>query len=494
MRIEDLFYHIPALEKIHWNPHRQITQITSDSRAVANGHLFVACSGTRMDGHDFIGQAVMAGASVVVCERLPDFNLPQHIVFVKVADARSCLTKLLNRFYHCPDKKVKLIGVTGTNGKTTTAQLLYRMLRQKAKAAYIGTIEYELPSVKIQALNTTPGPEILIPLLAQMHNESVEYCVMEISSHALEQGRISGLQFEMAVFTQLTQDHLDYHITMERYYQAKRSFFMEVPGPAKMLINRDCLYGRRLLDENLQAKSYSLHHSADFEADHVQTEMTGSSFHLHYPGGDIQFRIPLIFQHNVYNSLAVLGALSLLGYDPAEFREDMENMEGIAGRLEKVTQNEEFQVFVDYAHTPDAFENVLSQAIKLKKNRILTLFGCGGDRDREKRPLMAKVAVHYSDVTVFTSDNPRSEDPEAILKDMKKGLRKMDLTHKEVVEVLDRKEAIDKIISLARPGDLVFLLGKGHEDYQILGDTKIPFDDRVIARECLKRKTRVLAG
>ncbi len=491
MRLDVLFQGIPILEKIHWDSHRTIKNITSDSRAIEAGSLFVACRGSRMDGHDFLGQAILAKASAILYEQTPEITIPSHVTGIRVANTQICLADLLKRFYQYPDRKVKVIGVTGTNGKTTIAYLLHRLISEKAKAAYLGTLWYELPNQKLMAPNTTPGSETLFPLLKQMRQENVRYCVMEVSSHALEQHRVHGIEFDLVLFTQLTQDHLDYHKTMERYFQAKRLLFSREPVPRQMLINRDCSYGRRLLEEQLSAKSFSLQEGADYEATDIHSSFQGSHFKLRFKGRKLPFQIRLPMRHNVANMTAILGALDLLGFDLEDFRGSLQEMAGVPGRLERVPGSTDFQVFVDYAHTPDAFENVLGGARKLNPRRILTLFGCGGDRDRAKRPLMMQAACRYSDLIVLTSDNPRSEDPEMILEDIKRGSPADKSQAPEIYEILDRRLAIERIISLAEPGDVVFILGKGHEDYQILGDKKIAFDDRLVVQECLKRKSRV---
>lgn len=492
MKLENLFNGVPVIEKTNWDPHRKIGKITSDSRAIEPGDLFVACPGSRMDGHDFISEAMMAKAGAVVVERSLDLFIPSRVTVIRVASTQACLAEILKRYYQNPDQHLKLVGVTGTNGKTTISYLLHQLLREKAKAAYLGTLWYDIAGKKITAPNTTPGSEVLIPYMKQMMDQKTEYCVMEVSSHALEQARVYGLQFELAMFTQLTQDHLDYHKSMESYFQAKRLFFTRQPEPRHMIINKDCPYGRRLLEEMPRAKSFSLEGPADYQVLRMEPSFQGSRFVLRFKGREVSFQIRLPMKHNIANVTTVLAALDLLGFDPEDFRGTLAEIPGIPGRLERVAGSDAFQVFVDYAHTPDAIENVLREAKKLNPKRILTLFGCGGDRDRTKRPLMAKAACEYSDLVMLTSDNPRSEDPEAILEDIKKGVPK-NLRDVHVTEILDRKEAIEKIISLAEPGDAVFILGKGHEDYQIIGDRKIPFDDRLVVQESFKRKSRVLS-
>lgn len=457
------------------------------------GDVFVACPGARMDGHDFLGEAVLANAAAIVYEREPEFTLPHRMAAIRVQSTPKVLSLLLNRYYGNPSAKLKMVGVTGTNGKTTIAYLLHQLLRENVNAAYLGTLWYELPSSKFPAVNTTPGPEVLLPLLKSMAEEKVGYCVMEVSSHALMQRRIHGIHFELALFTQLTQDHLDYHKNMEDYYRAKRLLFTEEPRPKHMLINRDCSFGERLLTEIPQAKSLSLESPADYQAIEIEPSFQGSRFKFRFKNREIPIQIRLPLRHNVFNVAAVLSGLEILGFDPEDFRGALAEITGIPGRLERVTgkENQNFQVFVDYAHTPDAIENVLREARRLNPSRILTLFGCGGDRDRSKRPLMAQAAFRWSDIVVLTSDNPRSEDPEAILGDIKKGISPEVRSKVEIYEILNREEAIIKLINLAEPGDVLFVLGKGHEDYQILGERKIPFDDRLVVRECLNRKSRV---
>ncbi len=491
MKLGALFHGIPVLEKIHWDPNRTVRKITSDSRALEDGDVFVACRGARMDGHDFIGQAIMAKAGVIVFEQMPELTIPSWVTAVCVSNSHACLTEMLIRFHDHPDRKIKLAGVTGTNGKTTIAYLLHQLLREKTTSSYLGTLWYELPNQKLPAPNTTPGPEVLIPLLGQMADQKVTHCAMEVSSHALEQERIHGLKFEVGIFTQLTQDHLDYHKDMERYFEAKKRFFSGTMHPRQMLINRDCVYGQRLLYEFPHAKSYSVKEHADYQAKGIEPSFQGSRFKLCFKGREVSFQIRLPMLHNVINTVTALGCLDMMGFDPEDFRGALQEIAGIPGRMERVGNQLDYQIFVDYAHTPDAIKNVLSETRKLGPNRILTLFGCGGDRDQTKRPLMAEAACAYSDVIILTSDNPRTEDPETILEDIKKGIPTHLSEPPEIHEILDRREAIEKIISLAEPGDVVLVLGKGHEDYQILGERKIPFDDRMVIQECLKRNSRV---
>lgn len=492
MKLAELVSGVETLRKINWRPNAKIGKVTSDSRMIMPGDLFVACRGARMDGHDFLPQAIQAKCAAIVYENLGELVIPEPTVGILVKNSLEVLSALLRKYHGCPDEKIRLLGVTGTNGKTTFAYLMHQLLREKSSAAYLGTLWYELPHQKIPAVNTTPGPEVLIPLLGDMVRAHVRYCVMEVSSHALNQKRVHGLQFELAIFTQLTQDHLDYHKTMEDYFKAKKNFFMQEPRPRHLLINIDCPYGKRIYQENPRAKTISFKDpGADYRVKNIEPTFKGSRFILSYKGTEVSFQIRLPLLHNVYNVAQVLASLHLLGYDPEDFKGSLQEIPGIPGRMERVTGSDAFQVFVDYAHTPDAMENVLRESAKLKPHRILTLFGCGGDRDKLKRPLMGLMACKYSDVVMLTSDNPRSEDPETIIQEVLTGMKNYKDSKVETHVVIDRAEAIEKLIGLAEPGDVVLILGKGHEDYQILGDIKIPFDDRQVVQECLKRNPRV---
>ncbi|MBU9889330.1 MAG: UDP-N-acetylmuramoyl-L-alanyl-D-glutamate--2,6-diaminopimelate ligase [Candidatus Omnitrophica bacterium] len=490
-RLEDLFKGVPILERCHWDPKRVFRKITSDSRTVESGDVFVACAGSRMDGHDFLGQAIYARAAVVVFEKEPEVAIPPHVTGVRVRDARATLSVLMNRFYDYPDRKLKLIGVTGTNGKTTISYLLHRLLREKVPTAYLGTLWYELPSGKAISVNTTPGPEVLVPLFHQMCEEGVHYCVMEVSSHAISQKRVHDVAFELGIFTQLTQDHLDYHHSMEHYFQAKRSFFAEGQPPRKILVNKDCPYGRRLIDEWPGARTFSVTGAADYCVRDLAMGFQGSAFQLECRDMALPFQIRLPMRYNVSNAVAVLGAADLLGFELSDFRGALEEIPAIPGRMERIGTGTDYTVFVDYAHTPDALEQVLGDAKQMGPKRIITVFGCGGDRDRGKRPLMTAAACRYSDMTILTTDNPRSEDPDEIFKDMRKGLPSPLPPQGSLYEIQDRQEAIEKAIGLAKTGDVVFILGKGHEDYQILAEGKVPFSDRNVAEAAIKRRSRV---
>ena len=488
MKLQQLVRKQTLLEAVNWKPTLEVSMIVSDSRRVKRGDLFVACPGPNADGHRFIEEALREGARVIVGEKPPAVILSGETVYLRVPDARQALTQFLNEFYEFPSEKLRLVGVTGTNGKTTIAYLLNELLSPRIPSAYLGTLGVKTPDRTEPLANTTPGAEELFSLLGEWVEQGVQVVSMEVSSHALDQKRSGGLEFELAIFTQLTPEHLDYHQSLENYFQAKRLLFVQSPRPKKMLLNRDSPYGRRLLTENPQAKSFSLTDDADYRVREASTDFDGSEFVFQGPSGRCEFHSRLPLMHNVANLLCVLASLDLLGFDPADFKEALEEFPGVPGRLERIEGNG-FSVFIDYAHTPDAFEHILSEARRLQPKRILTLFGCGGDRDPYKRPEMTRIAYHYSDFLILTSDNPRTEDPQEILREMKKGLP-AGTPLPNVLEMLDRREAAHELLTLAEPGDVVFILGKGHEDYQIIGDRRIHFDDRLVVREFLKKKRR----
>jgi UDP-N-acetylmuramoyl-L-alanyl-D-glutamate--2,6-diaminopimelate ligase len=488
LKLGELTRDLAVLERRNGEPSLDIASVVSDSRRVKPGSLFVACPGPRQDGHLFLEEALKRGAKALVAEKFPSGFPLNGTAGLRVADSREALALLLNRYYRFPSKKLKLIGVTGTNGKTTIAFLLNFLLGRRIPSGYIGTLGHQSPTQRGPLSNTTPGSEELFSLLAKMAEEGVRAAALEVSSHALHQKRVEGLQFELALFTQLSPEHLDYHENLENYFQAKRLLFHRTPKPKRILINRDSPYGRRLLAENPKAKSLSLTDRADYSVEEIEASFEGSEFVLVTPDGKARFRTQLPLRHNVENAATVLAGLHLFGFDPAEFREALETFPGVPGRLERLEGNG-FSVFVDYAHTPDAFEHILSEAKRLRPKRILTLFGCGGDRDPFKRPEMTRTAYHYSDFVILTSDNPRNEDPGEILRQMREGLP-AGRPLPNVIEIPDRKEAIRELLAMAQPGDALFILGKGHEDYQILGTRKIHFDDREVVREILKKRHR----
>ena len=483
MKLESLMAAIPVIAHKNWNGAIEISRVIKDSRQIQPGDLFVACRGPQSDGHDFIAEVVSKGAAAVVYEKT-GVMLSPAVVGIQVQDCQQIFAELLKRVYDFHSDSLSLIGVTGTNGKTTITQLFYKLLSTRFKAGTIGTLSYELPTGSRESGNTTPGPETLIPLLAEMAAQGARYVSMEVSSHALDQNRVAGLAFELAVFTQLTQDHLDYHQNLEDYFQAKRKLFSEVQ-PKRMLINKDCPYGRRLLAEFAQAKSFSIESEADYQAVNIQESLNGCRFELAFRGLRLPVQIQLPLHYNISNCTAVLAGMDILGLDLKEYLPALAKIPFVPGRMERVP-HPEIHFFVDYAHTPDAFVQVLKHVRLQNPKKIITVFGCGGDRDRTKRPKMTRAAAEDSDVLVMTSDNPRTENPQSIMDEMKTGLTDQDRTRIQIMEELDRRKAIHLAVRLARPGDAVLVLGKGHEDYQIIGKEKHHFSDRETLLEALK--------
>ena len=464
-----------------------IKSLTYDSRKATKGTAFVALRGSKSDGHDFILAAIEAGASAIIAEQAPpdDVSVPWvHVKFTRVALAQAAAVLEGN-----PASTLAIAGVTGTNGKTTTVYLIHHLLNQGQKrAGLLGTVTYDLGGGKqVPATHTTPESLEIQSLLSQMRDNGCRACAMEVSSHALDQERVHGLPFSAAVFTNLTQDHLDYHQSMEEYFAVKSRLFEMIAAQPRgqMIINSDDAWGRKLIQRfedtgRVTKFGYGVH--ADFRAVNVRYDFTGTSFELEVNGRAFLVRSPLIGDFNVYNALGALAAVHALGLNLRESVTNLKNAPQVPGRLERVTENAtRFQVFVDYAHTPDALENVLRTLKALRPNRIITVFGCGGDRDRAKRPIMAAAAEAGSDICIVTSDNPRSESPESIIADAAKGFTRP----KNHASIVDRREAIRGALENAKQGDIVLIAGKGHEDYQEIQGKKHPFDDRRVVRQLM---------
>ena len=465
-----------------------ISHVQSDSRKIQPGDLFVAISGFHDDGYQFIKDAIRKGAKAVVAERFDslasDLGIPQF----SVPNARAVLSHLVACSYDFPAQKLTCIGVTGTNGKTTTTFLIQYLLNAVSRSGLIGSIYYDDGKDKQAAESTTPVPEVLNETLARMVQNGLSYCVMEISSHALDQNRTRDIAFSSAVFTNLTQDHLDYHHDYEAYYQAKRKLFFGNFIPKHSIVNADDSFGTRLLKELSKRDgivSYGEKGSRDYLAQQIQIGLNGIAFDLIHSRRNFSVAVPLILQHNVYNTLAALSTVSEEGFSLNDLIPELSSFSGVPGRLERIDEGQDFQVFVDYAHTPDGLHNVLSSLGGLSKNRVISVFGCGGDRDRGKRPMMGKIVSRFSDVVILTSDNPRSEKPEDILEEIKRGIDG-NLKKTKLIVNPDRKEAIRQAIGLAESGDLIFVFGKGHEDYQIIGKEKKPFSDQAVVRQWLR--------
>jgi UDP-N-acetylmuramoyl-L-alanyl-D-glutamate--2,6-diaminopimelate ligase len=476
----------------HGGLDRAVTAVTDDSRAVASGSLFVAVKGERVDGHTFVPQVVQAGAAAIVAQGPVETG---SIPLVRVADSRKALGLIGSRFYGDPSAQLAMIGVTGTNGKTTTTYLCKALLEGIGRrVGLIGTVAYQIGSETIPASHTTPGALELQGLLAKMTQAGLNSVVMEVSSHALAMDRTAGCEYDAAVFTNLTQDHLDYHRTMEEYFQAKLRLFAGLGGGKKAgqraIVNMDDPYGSQVRAAcRVPVWGYAVTNRADLKAEQVRLSMNGTTFMAATPAGAFSVESRLVGEHNVYNLLGAIGVALHAGATCDQVREAVARVSNVPGRFERVSAGQDFTVVVDYAHTEDALLRLLTAAKALKTHRIVTLFGCGGDRDRGKRPKMGRVAVEYSDVVVLTSDNPRTEDPMAILQEVEAGVREAlrGRGHVEYHLVPDRREAIGTAVRLARTGDIVLIAGKGHEDYQIIGTKKFHFDDREVAREAIQQ-------
>lgn len=476
----------------HGNLDVSVNAITDDSRAVMTDSLFVAVKGERVDGHEFIPAALRGGMGALVSQQpVSGVSLP----FIRVDDSRKALGLLGSRFYGEPSSHIRMIGVTGTNGKTTTTYVCKALLEALCHpVGLIGTVVYQIGERTMLATHTTPGSLELQQLLATMVAGGCATAVMEVSSHALAQDRTSGCEYDVAVFSNLTQDHLDFHKTMEEYFQAKLRLFTGLKRGLKKnkraIINIDDPYGSRIVERNpTPVWTYALKTKADLRAEAVRLSLQGTTFTAATPVGSFPIESHLVGEHNVYNLLAAIGVALHEGATPAQIREAAAKVINVPGRFERVMAGQPFTVAVDYAHTEDALVRLLTAAQALKTGRIITVFGCGGDRDRGKRPRMGEAAVRYSDVVILTSDNPRTEDPLSILEQVEVGVVEAlrQRPHVQYRKVLDRREAIEEAVREARRGDIVLIAGKGHEDYQIIGTTKVHFDDREVARNAIEQ-------
>ncbi len=457
-----------------------ITGVNIDSRQIENGHLFVAMVGTQVDGHKFIPKAIAQGAKAVLCETLPE-EKADGVAYVQVASTEEAVGPVATAFYGHPSEKLKLVGVTGTNGKTTIATLLYNMFRKMGhRAGLLSTVCNYIEGEAIPASHTTPDPIELNRLLHQMVEAGCEYAFMECSSHAIAQKRIGGLRFAGGLFTNLTRDHLDYHKTFENYRDAKKAFFDQLPKGAFAITNADDKNGL-YMTQNTKAtvKTYSVQRMADFRARIIEMHFAG--MYLEVDGREVG--VQFIGKFNVSNLLAVYGAAIMLGKEPEDILVTLSTLHSVAGRLEPISSPDGVTAIVDYAHTPDALENVLNAIHEVLegKGKVITVCGAGGNRDKGKRPLMAQEAVKQSDRVVITSDNPRFEEPQAIIDDMLAGLTPQQM--KKVVSIADRREAIKTAAMMAQKGDVILIAGKGHEDYQDVKGVKHHFDDREEVRK-----------
>ena len=457
-----------------------IRSIQFDSRKVETGDLFIAVKGTHVDGHQFIAKAIEMGAVAVVCEEVPA-NLPKEIVFARINDSQKTFGKIAAAFYGNPSANLKVVGITGTNGKTTIATLLYNTFTLLGyKVGLISTIKYYVGDVEFPATHTTPDALQIQELMARMVEAGCEYCFMEVSSHAIDQDRISGIQFDGGVFTNLSHDHLDYHKTFAEYLKAKKKFFDQLPQDAFALTNSDDKNGMVMI-QNTKAliQTFSLRSLADFHCKVLEKHFDGML--LSIDGQEVWTHFTGVF--NASNLMAVMGASVLLGVSHDDILRILSELHPVSGRFEIIRSPEGKYAVVDYAHTPDAIQNVLSGItdIRTGNEQVITVVGAGGDRDKTKRPEMAREAVRQSDKVILTSDNPRSEEPEQILADMETGIEAHQKS--KVLSIVNRKEAIRTACMLAKPGDIILVAGKGHEDYQEIKGVKYHFDDKEVINE-----------
>jgi UDP-N-acetylmuramoyl-L-alanyl-D-glutamate--2,6-diaminopimelate ligase len=469
----------------------EVKGISCNSKEVLDDFIFVAIKGNREDGNTFINEAIERGARVVVTQsalfsrRAGKLNPPnlKNVFIVAVKDSRRALSRLAAQFYGNPALKLKVVGVTGTNGKTTITYLLEALLKEAGfSPSVIGTINYRFNKKTIPSRNTTPGPVELESMLEQMVKGNIIYAITEVSSHALDQDRAYGIDFHSAIFTNLTQDHLDYHKTLENYFKTKAKLFTSMSPEAFVIINNDDRFGRRLKKlTKARIITYGIRNNAQVSAKDLKFSCLHTEFRAVTTEEEINIKSKLIGRHNVYNILSAIAWGLGEGIDISIIKSAMEKFSLVPGRLERIDFKGDFSIFLDYAHTEDALKNILKTLRQISKKRIIVIFGCGGERDKTKRPKMGKAVSELSDYAIITNDNPRSEDPQKIINDIKKGINK-----NNYCVISDRFEAIKKAISLAKPEDVVLIAGKGHEEYQILKDRREHFSDKEAVRECLK--------
>ena len=469
----------------------EISSVCYDSRQARPEALFVALRGERVDGHDYVAQALAQGAAGVVVEHEVD-AVPSDVACVEVTSTRAAISAIAGAFYHHPASKLRLCGVTGTNGKTTTTYLLKHLCeRAMLRCGLIGTVRYEIGEEIVPSTHTTPQSLDLQALLARMRDAGCKAAVMEVSSHALAQDRVGGVEFDAAVFTNLTQDHLDFHRNLQDYFEAKARLFTEIlPQQSRKrpvaIVNIDDRYGAELctrLPKNVRLITYGMGTRADFRASNLKTEAAGTSYQLDAQERSYLVRLPLIGRFNVYNSLAALAASSAMGVQLRAAVLSLATAPSVPGRVQLVPAKRSYQVYVDYAHTDDALSNVIRTLRELNPRQLIVVFGCGGDRDKAKRPLMGRAAEQGADLTIITSDNPRSEEPAAIIRDIERGFQ-----GNNYETVVDRREAIERAVALAQPRDIILIAGKGHENYQQFAKTTITFDDVQVAKAAIEAR------
>jgi len=477
-----------VLEDISGKTDINIQAISTDSRRTTPGTLFFALSGLQTDGNIHIDEAIDRGAVAIISEK--ESKTHRQVTYIQAENIRSVLAEVARRFHHNPERDIELIGVTGTNGKTTVSFLLKHLLEDSGnRVGMIGTVQYYLGQRTLPAYRTTPGSADIYGMLSQMRDAKCREAVMEVSTHGIDQGRVSGLKFKIAVFLNLTRDHIDYHHSMEEYFQVKCKLFNGDTGclPSVAVVNSDDPYGRRLIEQignNLRVLSFGVSNDADIYATDAKYNDQGSQFILHWPGGSEAVSTGLLGHYNLSNVLAAFTVLYAMGRDPSTDAVCLLDFPGVPGRMERIENDEQINLLVDYAHTDDALKNALTMLRTITKGRLLVVFGCGGNRDREKRPMMTRAVMEQADFAWATADNPRNESQDIIFADMKSELKDFD----RIRFIEDRRHAIDLAIESAKPDDCVLIAGKGHETFQVIKDSVLPFDDRQVARELLEIK------
>lgn len=481
--LKDILYRV-TLESVVGNTAIAITDVHFDSRKASLNDVFVAIRGTQSDGHDYIEKAVAQGALAIICEEMPQ-QIVNGITYVKVADTSSALATIASNYYGNPSANLKLIGITGTNGKTTIASLLYQLFKKAGyKTGLLSTVKIMVDTIEHKATHTTPDSLTINKYLAEMSATGVEYCFMEVSSHGIHQKRTEGLHFEGGIFTNLSHDHLDYHETFAEYRDVKKKFFDELPKTAFALVNNDDKNGPVMV-QNTKAKkvTYALKSYADYRAQILENQLSGLLLKVQ----DQEVWVKLIGSFNAYNLLAIFAAAELLGLDQMEALQLLSELESVSGRFQYFISEGNVTAIVDYAHTPDALKNVLETIndIRTKNEELITVIGAGGDRDTTKRPKMGNIASALSTKAIITSDNPRSENPEAIIEQIEAGVEP--IHYKRILSITDRKQAIKTACQLANAGDIILIAGKGHETYQEINGERFDFDDYKIVQETLKQ-------
>ena len=472
----------------------EVSHITADSRTVQEGSLFICLVGATVDAHTFVDKAVEDGAVAIIASK--PVTVPDHVAVLYVEDTRQALQDAVPFFYDYPASKMRMIGVTGTNGKTTTTHIIAHLLRSQGyTVGVIGTVHILIDDQSYPIHNTTPDVADLQQILQQMVDAGVTHCIMEVSSHALALGRTAGVEYDTAVFTNLTQDHLDFHKTFDNYLAAKATLFKQVSASYQVkegkgaVINVDDAYGQAIVDVTTAPMiTYSTEDKGTMNASNLSVTAKSSEFTLNYGDASYTIQTKIAGLFNVYNTLAAVGACVYEGLTMDDIVKGLRTFTAVPGRFELIEEGQDFAVVVDYAHTPDGLENILQTAKKIVEHRILVVFGCGGDRDATKRPIMGRITAQYGDRVFVTSDNPRTEDPVQIVKDVEVGVKEGLRDGVDYDVIVDRREAIFAAIAEAKAGDVVIIAGKGHEDYQILKDETIHFDDREVAREALKER------